>query len=82
MISVGIDVSKDKSTVCIINPYGTIIKKPYTIEHTKESINELVLFIKSLSVETKVVMESTGIYHLPILKELLNQDIFVSVIIL
>lgn len=80
MISVGIDVSKDKSTVCIINPYGTIIKKPYTIEHTKESINELVLFIKSLSVETKVVMESTGIYHLPILKELLNQDIFVSVI--
>lgn len=80
MISVGIDVSKDKSTVCIINPYGTIIKKPYSIEHTKESINELVLFIKSLSVETKVVMESTGIYHLPILKELLNQDIFVSVI--
>lgn len=27
MISVGIDVSKEKSTVCILKPYGEDIKK-------------------------------------------------------
>lgn len=41
MISVGIDISKDKSTVCILAPYGDLIKKPFTMAHTKESINEL-----------------------------------------
>lgn len=80
MISVGIDISKDKSTVCILEPYGRIIKKPFIVEHTKESINELVLIIISLHDETKIVMESTGIYHLPILKQLLNNNLFVSVI--
>lgn len=80
MISVGIDISKDKSTVCILAPYGNFIKKPFTIEHTKESINELALFINSLREETKVVMESTGIYHLPVLKQLLSHNLFVSLI--
>ena len=28
MISVGIDVSKGKSTVCILKPYGEIAAKP------------------------------------------------------
>jgi hypothetical protein len=42
MISVGIDISKDKSTVCIIEPFGSIINKPFIVEHTKDSINELV----------------------------------------
>lgn len=80
MISVGIDVSKDKSTVCIIDPHGNFIKKPFSVEHAKHSINELVVFINSLNEESKTVMESTGIYHLPILKQLLDQKMFVSVI--
>ena len=80
MISVGIDVSKDKSTVCILAPYGSIMKKPYIVEHTKESINELVLLLHSLYEETKIVMESTEIYHLPVLKQLLSHNLFVSVI--
>lgn len=80
MISVSIDVSKDKNTVCIIAPYGKIIKKPFIIEHMKNSINELVAFINSLNKESKITMESTGIYHLPILKQLLNQNQFFSVI--
>jgi len=80
MISVGIDVSKGKSTVCIINNYGTIMKKPFVIEHTKESINGLVTTINTLNEETKIVMETTGIYHLPILNYLLDHNLFVSVI--
>ena len=29
MISIGIDVSKGKSTVCMIKPYGEIIVAPH-----------------------------------------------------
>ena len=29
MISVGIDVSKEKSTVCILKPSGEIVRKPF-----------------------------------------------------
>lgn len=45
MISVGIDISKDKSTVCIIEPYDDVIKKPFIIEHTRESINKLISLV-------------------------------------
>lgn len=34
MISVGIDVSKGKSTICILKPYGEIVSEPFEIEHT------------------------------------------------
>lgn len=33
MISVGIDVSKDKSTVCILKPYGEIVCSPYEMNY-------------------------------------------------
>ena len=42
MISVGIDVSKGKSTVCIMKPGGEIIKSPFEVEHTIDELNSLV----------------------------------------
>ena len=36
MISVGIDVSKGKSTVCILKPGGEVVKPPFEIEHAVE----------------------------------------------
>lgn len=39
MISVGIDVSKEKSTVCILKPHGEIISKPFEIQHIWYPIN-------------------------------------------
>ena len=41
MISVGIDVSKGKSTVCILKPYGEIVSKPFNITHTHKDLSEL-----------------------------------------
>ena len=38
MISVGIDVSKEKSTICILKPYGEIIRKPFDIYHTQTDL--------------------------------------------
>lgn len=80
MISVGIDVSKAKSTVCILKPYGEIVCKPFDIAHTQKDLNELTSMILRLDDEVKVVMEATGIYHLPVLTYLQEKNIFVSVI--
>lgn len=80
MISVGIDVSKGKSTVFICKPYGEIISSPFEVKHTEKGLSELATMLKLFNEETKVVMESTGNYHYPILLYLLKQGIFVSVI--
>jgi hypothetical protein len=37
MISVGIDVSKGKSTVCIMKPCGEILESPFDIGHTAKT---------------------------------------------
>lgn len=80
MISVGIDVSKEKSTVCILKPYGEIIRSPYEITHTESQMAELVSMIKCFDDEVRVIMEATGNYHLPVLSFLKEHEIFVAVI--
>lgn len=37
MISVGIDISKGKSTICILKPYGEVISMPYELTHTEQN---------------------------------------------
>ena len=61
MISVGIDVSKGKSTVCILKPYGEIVSKPFNITHTQKDLSELSSMLFRLNDEVKIVMEATGI---------------------
>ena len=80
MISVGIDVSKEKSTVCILKPYGEIISKPFEIQHVEQELNGLSSMLLRLDDEVRVVMEATGIYHLPVLSYLQEKKIFVAVI--
>ena len=80
MNAVGIDVSKGKSTVAVIQPFGVVIAEPFDVLHTDSGLKELVSFIKSLSGETKVVMEYTGTYYEPVANALLNAGIFVSVV--
>lgn len=50
------------------------------MSHTESDLNKLVQLIKSLSGETKVVMEYTVAYYEPIANALHNQGIFVSVV--
>ncbi|MBE6025258.1 MAG: IS110 family transposase [Cellulosilyticum sp.] len=80
MISIGIDISKDKSTVCILKPCGEIIRSPYEITHTDTQLSELVSLIKSFNDEVKVILEATGNYHLPVLSYLEENNVFVAVI--
>lgn len=80
MVSVGIDVSKGKSTVCMIKPYGEIIVGPMEVTHIESELKDLVKVINGLNDDVKVVMEATGIYHLPVLTYLKESRLFVSVI--
>lgn len=66
MISVGIDVSKGKSTICAIKPYGEILLSPKDYNHTTGDLNALAKKLGQFKEEIHVVMESTGIYHYPI----------------
>lgn len=77
MISVGIDVSKGKSTVCIMKPCGEILESPFDIGHTADELDSLISLIKSFDEEIRVVMEDTGHYHLPVATYLSSHNIFV-----
>ncbi len=80
MNAVGIDVSKGKSTVAIVQPFGVVIAEPFEVTHNAQELKELVERLKLLSGETKVVMEYTGNYYEPIANALHNAGIFVSVV--
>ena len=80
MISVGIDISKGKSMICMLKPYGEVVKEAYEIQHSEGELKKLVEDILSFEEEVKVVMEATGLYHLPVLAVLKEHNIFVSVI--
>ena len=77
MISVGIDVSKGKSTVCILKPGGEVVKPPFEMNHTADELDSLVSLINSFDEETRVVLEDTGHYHLPVASYLASHSIFV-----
>ena len=80
MNAVGIDVSKGKSKVAIVQPGGDVVCKPYDVGHTVFELNELADFILTLSGETKVVLEYTGRYSEPVANTLSKAGIFVSVV--
>ncbi len=80
MNAVGIDVSKGKSMIVIVQPFGVVVAEPFEVSHNAEELKELVERVKLLSGETKVVMEYTGTYYEPIADALHNAGIFVSVV--
>jgi transposase len=80
MNAVGIDVSKGKSTVSIIRPFGEVVAKPFDISHYPDQLAELCEYIRSLDGESRVVMEHTGKYSEPVAKFLCEAGIFVSVV--
>lgn len=80
MISVGIDVSKGKSTVCIMKPGGEVLAAPFEMLHTIEAILGLVNRIRSYEEETRVILEDTGHYHWPVVTLLVEKGIFVTTV--
>lgn len=80
MNAVGIDVSKGKSMVAIMRPFGEIVAKPFEIRHTASELKELVVSLKSLNNETRIIMEYTGKYYQSIARYLVDAGFYVSVV--
>ena len=80
MNAVGIDVSKGKSMIAVMRPFGEIVASPFEVNHTTEELSKLVEMLKKLDGETKIVMECTGVYHLPIAYALNESELFVSTV--
>ena len=78
--AVGIDVSKGKSTVAVLQPGGVIVRKPFDVEHSSSGLRQLNDYILSLEGDTRVVLECTGRYHEPILHSLSDRGIFVTAV--
>lgn len=80
MNAVGIDVSKGKSMVSVLRPFGELVAKPYEVRHTSSELGELAKQLKSLEGETRVVLEHTGRYYEPVAQLLHDAGIFVSAV--
>ena len=73
MLSIGIDVSKGKSTVCGMKPGGEIVYAPFEVQHTREGMLELVSLLRSSCEEVRAVLESTGSYELLVMADKLEE---------
>ena len=80
MNSVGIDISKGRSTVAVMRPFGEVVISPFEVRHTGSELSELAGRLRSLDGETRVVMEATGNYHAPVAKLLHGAGLYVSVV--
>lgn len=80
MNAVGIDISKGKSTVAVMRPFGEVVLSPFEVSHTGKDLSALAEKLKSLPGETRVVMEHTGYYHAPVALALHESGIYVSAV--
>ena len=80
MNCVGIDVSKGKSMIAVMRPFGEVVVSPFEVLHTDSELSELARQLNSLDGETRVVMEATGNYHTPVAKLLHDAGLYVSVV--
>ena len=79
-ISVGVDVSKNRSTVCIMDQDGKFIMRPFLVWHSTEELDFLADTLKRLNGEVRVIMESTSVYQYPIALHLKEKGIFISIV--
>ena len=80
MNAVGIDISRGKSMVAVLRPFGEVVMLPFEVGHSNAELNALAEQLKSIEGETRVVMERTGRYYEPVANTLHNSGLFVSAV--
>lgn len=80
MNAVGIDISKSKSTIAVVRPFGEIVSKPFEVSHTSSALANLISSLRALPGDTRIVMEHTGRYYEPILRSLSAAGFFVCAV--
>ena len=61
MNSVGIDISKGRSTIAVMRPFGEVVISPFEVRHTDSELSELSELARQLKIldgETRVVVEN------------------------
>ena len=48
MNCVGIDVSKGKSMIAVMRPFGEVVVSPFEVRHTASELSELARLLKNL----------------------------------
>ena len=80
MNAVGIDVSKNKSMVSVLRPFGEVVMRPFEVKHSVADLSELARQLKAIDGETRVVMEHTGRYYESVANVLHEAGLFVSAV--
>lgn len=76
-----IDVAKGKSMVTLVSSSGEVIIDPYEVNHSINDFTNLLNRINKFKLDSiSVIMESTGVYHRPIERFLLENNFKVFVI--
>ena len=76
-----IDVAKSKSMVTLISSCGEVLIEPYEINHSINDFTNLLNRIKRKKLDNiSVIMESTSVYHRPIERFFLENNLKVFVI--
>jgi transposase len=78
--AVGIDVSKGKSVVAAMRPFGEVAMPPREFSHTGAGLSALTEALRLIDGNIRVIMEATGRYHEPVASALLSAGIRVSII--
>lgn len=84
-LSVGLDVGADFTWMSIALPNGSFIGKPFKIVHSDSRSRDLAVAKikeaqKTYSLKSRCFLESTGIYHIPLLCFLRDKGFDCSVI--
>jgi transposase len=84
-ISVGIDVGADFSWMSIALPNQTFVGKPFKILHSdlislSMSVSKIKEAEEMYSLESRIFLESTGIYHYPLFCYLRDKGLHISII--
>ena len=78
--AVGIDVSKGKSVVAAMRPFGEVALPPREFLHTSEGLLALSEALRLIDGNTRVILEATGRYHEPVVMALQEAGFFVSAV--
>lgn len=78
--SIGIDVSKGKSTIAIMDASEKLQEKVFEIQHNQCGVEHLKEHLnKYMDGEIRIIMEATSHYHFPLLFSLQESGYFVCV---
>lgn len=78
--SIGIDVSKGKSTIAVMDASEKLQEKVFEIQHSQRGVEQLKEHLnKYMDGEIRIVMEATSHYHFPLLFSLQESGYFVCV---